>query len=315
MKNYFKILVASDYSKAGINAERYAIQLSRATNSVVTFFHVFDEPFYFREHFSEFEKLDENPLMSELTDLKEHISDLYKSMGINPTDDEYHCVVRQGPLAEELYIKAEGDRSDFVIMGTHETDLLKAAIEGSHTWDVIKNAPVPVLAIPEGVAFENIKHIVFATEYRKGEIPVINFLASMARQLDARLTILHIYNDVFSKEFENEMFEKFKNEVKSLIEYDKLSIQLIHNNDLVAGLNGFSIKANANWLVMSHERTMFFVSLFNPISVTKKMSFHTLVPLFTVPDNYKPRHEASGVISTNGHTKGEDMYRDFFIDL
>ena len=139
-------------------------------------------------------------------------------------------------------------------------------------------------------------------------------MASIAKQLDAELTILHIYNDVFSKEFERDIFDRFKREVKTLIDYDRLSIVLIHNNDLVEGLNSFCASVNANWLVMSHEKTVFFVSLFNPPSVTKKMSLHTQVPLLAVPDSYKPQHETGKRLQGNGDIKNADMYKDFFAD-
>jgi|GEM_PF-1292640 nucleotide-binding universal stress UspA family protein len=314
MKNYFKILVASDYSKAGVNAEHYAIQLAKETNSILTFFHVFEEPYYLREQINEFEILNENPVKQEAEDLRQHIADIYISMGMNPQKEEYHCIVRQGFMANELYMEAESSNVDFIIAGTHEADFLQSVIEGSHTWELIKNSEVPVLAIPENTKYENIKHIVFATEYRKGELPVINFLASIAKQLDAELTILHIYNDVFSKEFERDIFDRFKREVKTLIDYDRLSIVLIHNNDLVEGLNSFCASVNANWLVMSHEKTVFFVSLFNPPSVTKKMSLHTQVPLLAVPDSYKPQHETGKRLQGNGDIKNADMYKDFFAD-
>ncbi|HWY98546.1 MAG TPA: universal stress protein [Bacteroidia bacterium] len=313
MKNHFKILVASDYSKAGDNAERYAIQFAKATNAELTFFHAFEESFYFPEKNIEFEKMNENPVRGELVDLKQHVADIYRSMEMKAEEANCRYIVRQGYLASELYSEAETDKVDFIVMGTHETDLLQLMVNGSHTWEVIKKAPIPVLAIPEEASFSNIKHIVFATEYRKGEIPVMNFLTNLAMLFDAELTILHVSNDVFSPEFEKEMFDRFKNEVKGLIIYNKLSLQLIHNNDLVNGLNSFCAKANANWLVMSHQKSLFFVSLLNPVSATKRMSFHTHVPLLAVPDAYKPLHETAKNLSGNGHTQKADLYEDFFL--
>ncbi len=313
MKSHFKILVASDYSRAGNNAERYAIQFAKATDAELTFFHAFEESFYFPEKSIEFEKMDENPVRGELTDLKLHIADMYRSMEMKAEEVNCRYIVRQGTLANELYTEAEADKTDFIVMGTHETDLLQLMINGSHTWEVIKKAPIPVLAIPEEASFKNINHIVFATEYRKGEIPVIHFLTNLAMLFDAELTILHVSNDVFSLEFEKEMFDRFKNEVKSLIVYNKLSLQLVHNNDLVEGLNNFCEKANADWLVMSHERSLFIVNMFNPVSATKKMSFHTHVPLLAVPDAYKPKHETTATVSGNGHTQKADLYEDFFL--
>jgi len=302
LKKYFKILVASDYSKAGDNAVRYAIQLAKSTNSFLTFFHSFEESFHFPEQLAGFEKLDENPVKPELTDLKEYITDIFLSMDMKFEESEYRYMVRQGALVNELYAEAERDNTDLIILGTHEADLIRTAVKGSHTWEAIKNTPIPVLAIPEEAFFENIKHIVFATEYRKGEIPVINFLKNLAIYFKAELSIFHVYNDVFSQEFENELFERFKGEVTGLMDHDTIPIQLVHNNDLAEGLNSFCAKVNATWLVMSHEKTTFPISLLNPMSVTKKMSSHTYLPLLVVPDAYTPKHQVIGTPFANGHT-------------
>ncbi|MGP8215510.1 MAG: universal stress protein [Bacteroidia bacterium] len=311
MRNYFKILVATDYSSTGVNAERYAIQLAKATNSYLIFFHAFEVPFHYSETLADFEKIDENPVKLELTDLKQHVDELLKSMEIRKGEVEYRCIVRQDSLAEELHTEAEYNNIDFIIMGTHEPYILQSILQTSHTWGVIKNAEIPVLAIPEEAAFDDIKHIVLATEYRKGEIPVIKFLITIAMHFDADLTILHVYNDVFSNEFENEIFAIFREEVKSVVDYDKLEIHLIHNNNLIEGLNRFCINAKANWLVMSHEKASFLISLINPVSVTKKMCFHTHVPLFTVPDKYKPKDIKDTTIQGNGHSAMIN-YNDFF---
>ena len=44
MEKSFKIILATDYSKAVMNAERYAVQFAKATNSIITLFHVYDRP-------------------------------------------------------------------------------------------------------------------------------------------------------------------------------------------------------------------------------------------------------------------------------
>jgi hypothetical protein len=151
---------------------------------------------------------------------------------------------------------------------------------------------MPVLAIPAEATYTPVQSIVFATEYRKGELSVIKFLTKLAEQFDAELTVLHVTNDVFSREFEQEMFTRFMNEVKSQVSYDKLEVQLIHDVNLIEGLNNFCIRTKSNWLVMAPEKSLLFEKVFNPItSRTKQMSFHTHVPLFTIPDNYNLKSE------------------------
>jgi nucleotide-binding universal stress UspA family protein len=311
MKPQFKILVATDYSEPAMNAEKYAVMFAKATNSVLVFFHAFEASFSYPHEFVNLERIDDSPVEFELRRLEQHIEELFHSMNLTFHDVEYHCMTKQGTLTKELYKEASIYNADLIILGTHEFDTasLSAVFAGSHTWNIIKNAPIPVLAIPPQAKFKDMQHIVFATEYREGEIPAIKFLASIANQLNARLTLLHINNHVFSTEFEKEMFNRFKEDVTSVITYDKLGLQLIHNDNLVDGLNGFCTQVNANWLVMSHEKATVLAKWVNPLSATKRMTSHTHIPLFAIPDKYDPERKPSN----KSNKKGGDLWNAFFV--
>lgn len=310
MKNYFKILVATDYSEVAMNAERYAIKLAKDTNSVLTFMHVYQDSPTYPKDFALLEHADFSATDYEMMRLEQHVSELLQSMKVELGVDEYSCVINKGIAKNEILGEAGDIDPDFIIVGTHGESTLKKVFIGSHAWDVINKANVPVLAIPAEAIYSRVQSIVFATEYRKGEIPVIKFLAGMAAQFDAELTVLHVSNDVFSKDFEQAMFTRFMDEVKSKITYDKLNIRLVHDANLMDGLNGFCIRSKSNWLVMSPEKKLLFEKVFNPIlSRTKQMSFYTHVPLFTVPDYYSPK---SKVFWKSAEEK-YDLSKDFFV--
>lgn len=287
MKNNLKILVATDYSKTAESAERYAVQLAKTTGSELSFLHVFRGDESFPRELVDLERMDTSPVEFEVRKLEQHVEEVFNSMKIGPDEIKYNCRIGKGNItAEILNISAE-ESADFIVLGTHGTGAVKKAFFGTHAWDAIKKAGIPVLAIPQEATFSKVQEIVFGTEYRPGEMPVIKYLIDFAKLFGAELTVLHIANNVFSPEFEREMFERFRKEVKSKVNYDKLNIRLINGDDLVDGLNGFCVRNKACWLVMSHEKASILVSLFNPVSFTKKMSFHTHVPLFAIPDGYK----------------------------
>jgi nucleotide-binding universal stress UspA family protein len=292
MKNYFKMLVATDYSEAAINAEHYAIKLAKDTNSILTFLHVFKESNSFRKEFTELENVEYKSIDHEILGLEQHVANLLLLMGIKAGELEYKCVVRKGDAKEEIKNESNDSDIEFIVVGTHGETNLKQTFLGSHTWNTINKVSMPVLAIPAEATYAPVQSIVFATEYRKGELPVIKFLTKLAEQFDAELTVLHVTNDVFSREFEQEMFIRFMNEVKSQVSYDKLEVRLIHDANLIEGLNNFCIRTKSNWLVMAPEKSLLFEKVFNPItSRTKQMSFHTHVPLFTIPDYYNLKTE------------------------
>jgi nucleotide-binding universal stress UspA family protein len=292
MKNYFKILVATDYSEVAINAERYAIKLAKDTDSILTFLHVFSTSANFPSEFTELERDDYKLMDHEIQKLENHVGGLLSSMNIKKGEIEFRCVARKGNAREEIRNESNDSDIEFIIVGTHGETNLKQAFLGSHTWNTINKVSMPVLAIPAEAIYTPVQSIVFATEYRKGELPVIKFLTKLAEQFNAELTVLHVTNDVFSPEFEQEMFTRFMNEVKSQVSYSKLEVRLIHDVNLIEGLNNFCIRTKSNWLVMAPEKSLLFEKVFNPIiSRTKQMSFHTHVPLFTIPDNYSLKSE------------------------
>jgi nucleotide-binding universal stress UspA family protein len=274
------------------NAELYAIKLAKDTKSILTFLHVFKESTSFPTEFAELEHVDHKPMDHETLRLEQHVAKLLLLMGIKAGELEYKCVVRKGDAREEIKNESNDSDIEFIVVGTHGETNLKQTFLGSHTWNTINKVSMPVLAIPAEATYTPIQSIVFATEYRKGELPVIKFLTKLAEQFDAELTVLHVTNDVFSREFEQEMFTRFMNEVKSQVSYDKLEVRLIHDANLIEGLNNFCIQTKSNWLVMAPEKSLLFEKVFNPItSRTKQMSFHTHVPLFTIPDNYSLKSE------------------------
>ena len=289
MEKQLKIFLATDYSDAVMNAERYAIQFSKNTNSLLTILHVYNIPFNFPVDSAEYAKATEELRKHELLRLEQHCDQLLHSLDIKLSEVNYECIVLEGSVGKQIRKEAERSHADLIITGTHGANCVRKIFHGSHTWDVIKKSEVPVLAIPKDALLTNIKNIVFATEYREGEIPAINFLVQLAKKFKAQLTILHITNHALSKEFEKVAFENFRTEIQSKVAYDKLNLRLVHYDDVVEGLNDFCSFIKTDWLVMSHAKSFLLESIFSPIkSITKEMSFHSHIPLLAVPDFYVP---------------------------
>ncbi len=287
MEKQFKIFLATDYSEAVMSAERYAIQFTESTNAFLTIAHVYEVPFNFPSEPAQYAIATEKLRKSELLRLKQHFNKLVHSLNVKLNNLNFECIVLEGTIGKQIWKEAEQSHMDIIITGTHGASGFRKMLLGSHTWDIIKKSEVPVLAIPRDAVLTKIKNIVFATEYRKGEIPGIHFLAQLAKKFDAELTILHITNDSLSKEFEKIVFEKFRADLQKNVSYDKLSLRLVHYTDIVEGLNNFCLSSKTDWLVLSHAKPFFLESIFTRVnSITKEMCFQTHIPLLTLPDFY-----------------------------
>jgi nucleotide-binding universal stress UspA family protein len=289
MEKKFKILLVTDYSESVMSAECFAVQFSKNTMSDLTMFHAYQVPLGATPPEPEdFAIVSVDIKKSELRTLEQHQVKLFKSLNVTEKDLKCECIVAEGSAGKEIRREAEELEMDFIVMGTHGASGFREFFLGSHTWDVIKKATVPVFAIPKDVLFSGIKNIVFATDYREGEVSVINFLVQFSKQFNAAVTVLHITDYAMSAKEEAELFDKFKTEVSDRISYDKVDFRHAHYYDIVAGLNDYCLRAKTDLLVLSPEKPFLLENIFSPVtSITRKMTFNTHIPLLSIPDYYK----------------------------
>lgn len=284
------ILLATDYSEAVMNAERYAVQFAKATNARLVFFHVYPAPVVFPSQTVEYiRNIDtERILLAEKKRLMAHRDELFRSLHASKASLASECIAVEGTnVGKEIRKAADGLRVNFIIVGTHGVTGFRELFLGSHSWDVMRKSNVPVLAIPKDALFTGIKNIVFGTAYREEEFPVIDFLIGFAKQFESTLTILHVTNYVLSEEFEKSLFERFRNDVLERFPYSKMEVRLYINEVVAEGINRYCADNKIDVLVMSIPKLSIFEKIFaSGLSMTRKMSFHTHIPLLAVPVSY-----------------------------
>lgn len=287
MSRPLNIFLATDYSPAVMNAERYAFEFAKKTNSSLTILHVYEIPFSFPVKSEEYIKESERLRKFELQKLKLHCETLMHTLDIKLNEIKWECLVLEGEIEKEIRIEAERIHPDLIITGTHGESGFKDFFQASHTWKIIKKSNTPILSIPQDALLTDIKRIVFATEYREGEISGIEFLIKLSKQFDAELIILHITNQSFTKEFEEKFFDLFKVKLKDITNYENLRFELVQSTSITEGINHYCSTKNVDWLVMSHTKTFPLEKIIFPTkSITKEMSIQSHIPLLSVPDNY-----------------------------
>jgi len=291
MQNKFKIIVATDYSEASSIAENYAFLLAKSTHSVLRIIHVYDTPLFPTTlNQTEFSKFLEDYKASELKRLQDHSHSLIQTLNLVKDELNLEFVVKEGNVADEILEEVRDWLADFIIAGTHGTTGFREVMFGTHTWGLIKEARVPVLAIPKDVRFKDIKNIVFASEKRDGEIPAINYMVQFVQEIDAQLSILHVATHLLPKEFEMEMFETYVKDLKSKSATENINMKLIFDDSIIEGITKYCLEQNSDWLVVSYKKPSLLekIVLLN-YSNTKQLSFKANVPLFCVPDYYDPQ--------------------------
>jgi nucleotide-binding universal stress UspA family protein len=107
------------------------------------------------------------------------------------------AIVRSGFPAEEIERFVREQKIDLAILGTHGRTGMKHLLMGSVAEELFRHLPCPVFTIGPNVSkasmlVTDVRHILFPTDLSDESQAVFPYLASLASQYKASLTLLHV---------------------------------------------------------------------------------------------------------------------------
>ena len=160
-------------------------------------------------------------------------------------------------------------------MGTKGATGLTKVLIGSNAAAVINSSDIPVITVPEFARFNNLKHIVYATDILNLN-KELKMIVPFAKLFDATIHILHIVSLKSKKKINT------KNIVDKLkIIYPKITFHVAINDQILEEIDEYTADIKADMLVMFTHDLTFFEKLFGK-SVTRQMAFHIWIPLLTI---------------------------------
>jgi len=109
---------------------------------------------------------------------------------------------RATPIAEAgdpqstIIDQAISKKADLIVMGTHGRRGFKRLLLGSVTEAVLREAPCPVLTVPQAPASVSeavtFKRILCPIDFSPSALQALGFALDLARQADGRVTLLHV---------------------------------------------------------------------------------------------------------------------------
>lgn len=278
MKN---ILLPTDFSQNAENALSFAVEIARLVKGNLILFHSYSvqliDPNMPAEIYLSAYQEEEKSAKESLEGLKKRIVNSNKDEAGNDLFST-EAVVSQGLVVDETLSMIKDFKIDLVIMGTHGASGITELILGSNTASVIEKSPVPVLAIPHNTGYREIRNIVYAYDDIKSGLPSFHKLLSFATICDADITLLHIIEKgKDTEELNKREFDK----IKSATSYDKISLKLVHEENVLEGINEYVNSNDVDVLAMTIKKRTLFDRIFNK-SLTKKMAYHTRIPLLAL---------------------------------
>jgi nucleotide-binding universal stress UspA family protein len=114
---------------------------------------------------------------------------------------EHDIIIREGKVWEQLGEVVEQEHVDLIVVGTHGRTGLRKLVLGSVAEEVFRHASCPVLTVgpcaPENSQLETgFRHVLYPTDLSADSAQAAQYAVSLAREYGARLTLLHVVEQV-----------------------------------------------------------------------------------------------------------------------
>ena len=139
---------------------------------------------------------------------------------------------------------------------------------------------MPILVVPQSSVYRGISYIgkiLYATNFDESDLKSLRTLIALLSPFDVRLYCAHTGTEddtAVNRAMLNNLKERFQNEYSGY----NLHCDLIHNNDIVQGLEDYIEDKEIDLLALTTHKRGIIERLFNP-SLAKQMLFHTHIPL------------------------------------
>lgn len=276
-----KILVPTDFSSNATKAVNYAVSIAKVANAEMVLLHVSDQV------------TDGSPLTGAYnpevsSNLNYQLQTIQQS--IKETENiNVKTKVVTGNITEAILRAAEQEEADLLVMGTLGATGLKRKLFGTQSAAVISKSNVPVIVVPFDFAWSFPKKILLAINDPQEDAhllqPVFNLASLFHSEVIVAIFSRRDHEAVDIMEHARNISSIQRNLQK---EFTATNIQTVHlsGDDFSETLKDFIERHQIDMLAMiAHERHGLDSMLHK--SMTKKMSYHTTVPLLAL---HTPKH-------------------------
>lgn len=281
------ILVPVDFSGNSEKACIMAFNIASHLNSKLVFLHSFINPLIHSIPFSDVYAYD-SALLTKVEyaennaneNFKRFISQVADKIGKEKWDKvPSEFVIKSGYADEDILAYAHENQSRLIVIGSSgksgETDTV-----GSVTVDVMYNASVPVLVVPDSTPAKELsefRNVLYATNFDEKDFVVIDKLMTLLQPFNINLLCAHVgqpKGDGWDVARLNGMKDILKEKYRS----ESFDCRLIVGSNTLEALEHFIEVEKIDIISLTTHKRNMISRLFNP-SFAKKMTFHAHTPL------------------------------------
>jgi len=191
-----------------------------------------------------------------------------------------------GTITNIIHDFAEKQQVDLIIMGTTGASGIKEIFMGSVAAGTIGRAKIPVLTVPVGYAMEEPDGILFATNRFEQNKDLLKPIVELANLYAATIHVA-VFVDSDDAQAVDYIFN-----TRQLLEYlevlqkmfpgIKFKGELLEGSDFETTVDKYDTKNEVDIIAMITYPKSFWEKIMRK-SMTKKMAFHSTIPLLAIP--------------------------------
>lgn len=279
-----KILVPTDFSDCAANALDFAIQSAKYIPAEITLLHAFEVS---GSVYTDYMGVNMEFTQSLLDDAREKLLRLKKDTE-EKEGIKLDTIFVKGSVFNSVITIADEIHADLIVMGTSGASGLKEKIVGTKTASIIGSSNIPVIAIPKDYKWKKPSKFLLATNRFEKQPAILDFIFELAD-----LYMAGVQAAVFTDEDDDNAvtfleharkISPYENQLKVLYKEDDLKVAHLYGVRFEETLQQHIRENGIDMLVMItyKKEEGLWKRIFNP-SVTKRMSYHTTIPLLAIP--------------------------------
>jgi nucleotide-binding universal stress UspA family protein len=277
-----KLLIPTDFSASAKNAIDFAIQSAMLFPIEITIMHAFEmHGNMYTDSMGVIKEFNQSQLdeaQHKLTELKKQIE---SKEGIT-----VKTIMAELNLKDAIKKAIEEFNFDIVVMGTLGASGIKEKLWGTNTASVVGEIDIPVLAIPHDYKWKKPEKFLIATNNFEVDHALLDHVFDLAGAYQA-----HVQAAVFTDEDDDKpatfiqhshQKSEYEKTLKEKYHDDKVTVTQLFGTEFEDSLQDYITESEIDVLIMITYQRGFFSRIFHP-SKTKKLVYHTHIPLLAIP--------------------------------
>jgi len=267
-----KILCPVDFSNASKNGLEYAGNLAAELMAHITLLYVRPSVWPEAVQMKEEVATGIEEIVESLTTLSDQVE---KEFGVT-----CGVHVEQTTNTVESAIAEHAAQYDLIVIGTNGADDFYQLAFGSHSFNVVQQAMVPVLIIPEDCSYKPVRQIVYAYDPQTNPIFLFDQLKEFAQPLNASIKVLHVMEEEHSEANDNKLKAMEKSVLARAHRLVPWTFDGMYGRDVAWSLEHYANEKNVDVLALSYHHRSLIDKLFHQ-NVIKRISMTASFPVFT----------------------------------